>query len=74
MPAPNIHVEPHGSCWVVRREGDLEPLSQHGDATAATREACERSRRAETALVLLHDRYARVHRVNYRPPAHRRPH
>ena len=72
MPAQNIHVEPRGWSWLVRREGDVGPLSEHGDATEATREACERARRAETALVLVHDRYARVHRVDWRPPPHRR--
>ena len=66
MPAQDIHVEPRGWSWVVRREGDVGPLSEHDDATEATREACERAGREGTALVLVHDRYARVHRVDWR--------
>ena len=68
MPARIIHVEPSGWFWVVRREGDVDPLSEHGDATEATRQACERARRVEAAFVLVHDRYARVHRVDSQPP------
>jgi hypothetical protein len=49
---------------VVREETGQNPVSEHGDATAATHAARERARRfAAEATVLLHDRYGRVRRV-----------
>jgi hypothetical protein len=48
---------------VVREETGREPLSEHGDATAATHAARERARRFTEVTVLLHDRYGRVRRV-----------
>jgi hypothetical protein len=48
---------------VVRDETGADPVSEHGDATAATRAARERARRFAEVTVLLHDRYGRVRRV-----------
>jgi hypothetical protein len=62
MPTATIHVEPRRGSWVVREEGP-EPVSEHGDATAATNAARERARRFAEVTVLLHDRYGRVRRV-----------
>ena len=57
---PTLLVEPRDHEWVVRREGVATPLSEHGDAGAATLAACERARRMPDARVLVHDRYHRV--------------
>jgi hypothetical protein len=59
-----IHVEPRRGSWVVREETGPEPLSEHADATAATRAARERARRFKEVIVLLHDRYGRVRPVS----------
>ena len=40
-----------------------DPVSEHGDCTAATNAARERARRFRDATVLLHDRYGRVRPV-----------
>jgi hypothetical protein len=48
---------------VVREETGQDPVSEHGDATAATNAARERARRFAEVTVLLHDRYGRVRRV-----------
>jgi hypothetical protein len=48
---------------VVRDETGADPVSEHGDATAATNAARERARRFAEVTVLLHDRYGRVRRV-----------
>jgi hypothetical protein len=61
--AATIHVEPRLGGWVVREETGPEPVSEHGDATAATNAARERARRFAEVTVLLHDRYGRVRRV-----------
>jgi hypothetical protein len=61
--ASTIHVEPRRGSWVVREEFGQEPVSEHGDATAATNAARERARRFTEVTVLLHDRYGRVRRV-----------
>jgi hypothetical protein len=61
--AATIHVEPRRGSWVVREETGRDPVSEHGDATAATSAARERARRFAEATVLLHDRYGRVRRV-----------
>jgi hypothetical protein len=58
-----IHVEPRRGSWVVREETSPEPVSEFGDATAATHAARERARRFKEVTVLLHDRYGRVRRV-----------
>jgi hypothetical protein len=47
----------------VRDEAEPEPVSEYGDATAATHAARERARRFAEVTVLLHDRYGRVRRV-----------
>ena len=61
--AATIHVEPRRGSWVVREETGQDPVSEHGDATAATHAARERARRFAEVTVLLHDRYGRVRRV-----------
>jgi hypothetical protein len=61
--AATIHVEPRRGNWVVREYTGQDPLSEHGDATAATNAARERARRFAEVTVLLHDRYGRVRRV-----------
>jgi hypothetical protein len=61
--AATIHVEPRRGSWVVRDETEREPVSEFGDATAATHAARERARRFAEVTVLLHDRYGRVRRV-----------
>jgi hypothetical protein len=61
--ASTIHVEPRRGTWVVREEAGLEPVSEHGDATAAMHAARQRARRFTEVTVLLHDRYGRVRRV-----------
>ena len=48
---------------MVREETGHGPVSEHGDATAATNAARERARRFAEVTVLLHDRYGRVRRV-----------
>lgn len=48
---------------MVREEKGSDPVSEHGDATAATHAARERARRFAEVTVLLHDRYGRVRRV-----------
>lgn len=60
MPSkPPVHVLPHRlGTWFVQREGDHEPLSEHGSETAAELAA---TRDAGAAEVIVHDRYARVH-------------
>jgi len=64
--AATIHVEPRRGGWVVREETGSHPVSEHGDATAATNAARERARRFAEVTVLLHDRYGRVRRVSVR--------
>jgi hypothetical protein len=71
MLARMIHVEPTPmGRWIVRHEHDREPLSEHDSATEAERVARERARLEGVPLVLVHDRYARVHRLDTgaRPP------
>jgi hypothetical protein len=56
---PPVHVSPDRlGKWSVQREGDHEPLSEHGTETDAERAACEE---AGPADVIVHDRYERVH-------------
>ena len=47
----------------VKAETAHAPVSEYGDATAATNAARERARRFTEVTVLLHDRYGRVRRV-----------
>jgi hypothetical protein len=64
MPAATIHVEPTATGrWIVRHGNELESLSEHDSATDAQRVACELAHLEGTSAVLLHDRYARVHRM-----------
>ena len=58
-----IHIEPRRGAWVVRDDMEPEPVSEHGDCTAATNAARERARRFRDVTVLLHDRYGRVRPV-----------
>jgi sulfide:quinone oxidoreductase len=70
MPTPRpIHVLPHklGS-WSVQREGDEQPLSEHGNATAAEQAAThDAAAEAQIPPVLVHDRYERVHQAPQPP-------
>lgn len=64
MPASIIHVEPTtAGRWIVRHDNDLESLSEHDSASDAQRVACELAHLEGASAVLLHDRYARVHRL-----------
>ena len=64
MPASTVHVEPDvKGRWIVRHEDELEPLSEHESATEAKRVACELAQLHGASLVLLRDRYSRVHHV-----------
>lgn len=63
--ASTVHVEPNPKGrWIVRREDEREPLSEHESATEAKRVACELARLEGTSLVLLRDRYARIHHLH----------
>lgn len=59
-PGPVLHVvpTPRGG-WQVRPAPDADPLSRHGSATEAEREARETGAR----VIVVHDRYGRVHSV-----------
>jgi hypothetical protein len=58
-PNPPLHVSPDRlGTWFVQREGDAQPLSEHGNETAAERAATDE---AGAADVIVHDRYQRVH-------------
>jgi hypothetical protein len=62
MPASTIHVEPdRKGRWIVRHEDEREPHSEHESATEAERVARALARFDGASLVLLHDRYARIH-------------
>lgn len=64
MSASTFHVEPNvNGRWIVRHEDELEPRSEHESATEAMRVACELAQLEGASLVLLHDRYARIHHV-----------
>ena len=64
MPASTIHVEPTSTGrWIVRHDNESESLSEHDSATDAQRVACDLAQLEGVTVVLLHDRYARVHRV-----------
>lgn len=51
---------------MVRVENERQPLSEHENATEAERAAKQLARREGSPLVLLHDRYTRVHDVSAR--------
>jgi hypothetical protein len=54
-----LHVIPQRlGTWQVLREGDQEPLSEHGSETEAELAA---TRFAAGCHVIVHDRYERVH-------------
>lgn len=63
VPAATIHIEPLRGAWVVRDDAEHDPVSEHGDCTAATNAARDLARRIGEATVLLHDRYGRVRPV-----------
>jgi hypothetical protein len=64
MPTPTIHVEPTSTGrWSVRHDDEREPLSEYESASEAQCVAGDLARVEGASLVLLHDRYARVHRV-----------
>lgn len=65
MSASTVHVEPNPKGrWMVRRDDEREPLSEHETATEAAHIARELAQLEGTSLVLLHDRYARIHRLH----------
>jgi hypothetical protein len=65
MSASTVHVEPNPKGrWIVRRDDEREPLSEHESATEAAHIARELAQLEGTSLVLLHDRYARIHRLH----------
>jgi uncharacterized protein DUF2188 len=79
MPSSTIHVEPTSTGrWIVRHDDECETLSEHESATYAQRVARDLARIEGASVVLLHDRYARVHQLRIegrrpRDPASRRP-
>ena len=63
-PAAALHVEPRpGGRWVVRREAETAPVSEHRDAHAATRAAVERADSEGQVRVFVHDLYSCVRPV-----------
>ena len=69
MPAATIHVEPTAAGrWIVRHDNERESLSEHDSATDAQRVACDLARIEGAPAIVLHDRYARVHRLPCGPP------
>jgi hypothetical protein len=64
MSASTIHVEPTpAGRWIVRHDDERDALSGHESATDAQRVACDLAQIQGASLVLLHDRYSRVHCV-----------
>jgi hypothetical protein len=62
MSASTVHVEPNPTGrWIVRLDDEREPHSEHESATEAAHIARELAQLEGTSLVLLHDRYARIH-------------
>lgn len=65
MSASTVHVEPNRKGrWIVRRDDERDPVSEHESATEAAHIARELAQLEGTSLVLLHDRYARIHRLH----------
>ena len=56
-----LHVEPRNGTWVVRRDDDTAPISEHAEAGAAMLAAHGVARTAGVERVLMHDRYHRTH-------------
>jgi hypothetical protein len=57
-----VHVEPNREGrWVVRYGNDIEPRSEHDSATEAERAARDGTAGQSGGLLLVRDRYARVH-------------
>jgi hypothetical protein len=68
MRAAPVHVEPTAAGrWTVRHENEREPFSEHGSATDAERVALAVARDDHAPFVVLHDRYARTHRLPAEP-------
>jgi hypothetical protein len=65
-----ILISPSRNGWLVRMEGESEPLSEHQDANDATRAAERFAREHEGTEVFLVDRYHRLRPLTTRP---RRP-
>jgi hypothetical protein len=64
MPASTIHVEPNPKGrWIVRHEDERESHSEHESATEAERVARELANVDGASVVLLHDRYSRIHHL-----------
>jgi hypothetical protein len=65
MSASTVHVEPNSKGrWIVRCDDEREPLSEHESATEAAHIARELAQLEGASLVLLHDRYSRIHRLH----------
>ena len=61
----SVHVVPDRlGRWRVQRDGDVQPLSEHGTATEAERAAAKEP----ATEIVVHDRYCRIRR----PPVPRR--
>lgn len=52
-----------GGVWVVRVEGEADPLSSHVEATEATQAAIEHARGEDDCQIFLLDRYHRLRSV-----------
>src|SRR3954453_4980462 len=64
MPVSTIHIEPTSTGrWIVRHDDEHDSLSEHWRGTDAQSAARYSARSEGASVVLLHDRYARVHRV-----------
>ena len=60
--ALTVHVEPNREGrWVVRYGNDIEPRSEHETATEAERAARDGGAGQSGLLLLVRDRYDRVH-------------
>lgn len=65
MPTSIIHVEPNPKGrWIVRNENEVESHSEHESATEAERVARELANVDGASLVLLRDRYSRIHHLH----------
>jgi hypothetical protein len=63
--APTVHVlpGPYGG-WLVRVDDESHDAAEHATVNHAERQARRCAERLGVATVLVHDRYARVHRVS----------
>jgi hypothetical protein len=65
MPASTIHVEPNPKGrWIVRHEHERESHSEHESATEAERVALDLATVDGASLVVIHDRYSRIHELH----------